>query len=121
MDFGELAADTLRLVTALTNADLSDRMPQRSKQDQGDGLELDQGDPCGENCGRADEETSTSPTGLLPKEPSVRLDPGADPKNCQPKGLPSVVLGFFTEELYWVRHSQPRTEVGASKGNGKNL
>ena len=34
MDFGELAADTLRLVTALTNADLSDRMPQRSKPEE---------------------------------------------------------------------------------------
>ena len=34
MDFGELAEDTLQLVTALTNADLSERMPQRSKPEE---------------------------------------------------------------------------------------
>ena len=34
MDFGELAEDTLRLVTALTNADLSERMPQKSKPEE---------------------------------------------------------------------------------------
>ena len=34
MDFSDLAEDTLRLVTALTNADLSERMPQRSKPEE---------------------------------------------------------------------------------------
>ena len=34
IDFGELAEDTLRLVTFLSNADLSERMPQRSKPEE---------------------------------------------------------------------------------------
>ena len=34
MGFGELAEDTLRLVTALTNADLSERMPKKSKPEE---------------------------------------------------------------------------------------
>ena len=34
IDFSELAEDTLRLVTSLSNADLSERMPQRSKPEE---------------------------------------------------------------------------------------
>ena len=34
IDFGELAEDTLRLVTSLSNADPSERMPQRSKPEE---------------------------------------------------------------------------------------
>ena len=34
IDFSELAEDTLRLVTSLSNADLSERMPQRKPEEK---------------------------------------------------------------------------------------